>query len=70
TFTFGGLRINTNAEVLDITGKPIPGLYAVGELTGGFFYHSYPGGSGITRNLVFGRIAGKNAAERAKCQKT
>ncbi|NIJ09950.1 succinate dehydrogenase/fumarate reductase flavoprotein subunit [Saccharomonospora amisosensis] len=65
TFTFGGLRINTNAEVLDTDLYPIPGLYAAGELVGGIFYFNYPGGSGLTNGSVFGRIAG-NGAGRAR----
>ena len=59
TFTFGGLKIDTNARVLDTSGAPMPGLYATGEITGEFFYHNYPGGSGLMRGAVFGRIAGR-----------
>jgi len=66
TFTFGGIRINTNAEVVDVLGRPIPGLYATGEITGGFFYMNYPGGAGLTRGAVFGRIAGEHAAAFAR----
>jgi len=62
TFTFGGLRINTGAQVLDTDGLPIPGLYAAGELVGGIFYFNYPGGTGLTNGAVFGRIAGASAA--------
>ena len=62
TFTFGGLKIDTNARVLDTSGAPMPGLYATGEITGEFFYHNYPGGSGLMRGAVFGRIAGREAA--------
>ena len=62
TFTYGGIRISPEAEVLDHLGHPIPGLFATGEMTGGFFYYNYPGGSGLTRGAVFGRIAGQNAA--------
>ncbi|MBL4866959.1 MAG: FAD-dependent tricarballylate dehydrogenase TcuA [Pseudomonadales bacterium] len=61
TFTFGGLRINTNGEVIDTEGESIPGLYAAGELVGGLFYFNYPGGSGLTSGAVFGKIAGKSA---------
>jgi tricarballylate dehydrogenase len=43
----------------------IPGVYAAGEVTGGFFYNNYPGGSSLTRCAVFGEIAGKKAAEFA-----
>ena len=66
TFTFGGLKIDTNAQVLDTSGTPMPGLYATGEITGEFFYHNYPGGSGLMRGAVFGRIAGRNAAEYSR----
>ncbi|MDT0378179.1 FAD-dependent tricarballylate dehydrogenase TcuA [Streptomyces sp. DSM 42041] len=61
TFTFGGVRISTDAEVLDTDMDPIPGLYAAGELVGGIFYFNYPGGSGLTNGSVFGRIAGTQA---------
>jgi tricarballylate dehydrogenase len=61
TFTFGGLRINTDAQVLDQEEQPIPGLYAAGELVGGLFYFNYPGGTGLTSGAVFGRIAGQSA---------
>lgn len=62
TFTFGGLRITEDAEVLDTDGRTIPGLYACGELVGGIFYFNYPGGTGLTNGSVFGRIAGTAAA--------
>ncbi|HEX2827603.1 MAG TPA: FAD-dependent tricarballylate dehydrogenase TcuA [Burkholderiales bacterium] len=62
TFTFGGLKIDTDAHVLDIEDKPIPGLYAAGELVGGLFYFNYPGSSGLMAGSVFGRIAGREAA--------
>jgi tricarballylate dehydrogenase len=66
TFTFGGLRINTGAQVMSTDGEPIPGLYAAGELVGGIFYFNYPGGTGLTNGAVYGRIAGANAAKAAK----
>jgi tricarballylate dehydrogenase len=63
TFTFGGLRIDpATAQVLDTEDRPIPGLYAAGELVGGLFYHNYAGGSGLMAGSVFGRIAGESAA--------
>jgi tricarballylate dehydrogenase len=65
TFTFGGLRISREAEVIDCEGEVIPGLYACGELVGGIFYFNYPGGSGLTSGAVFGKIAGANAAAAA-----
>lgn len=66
TFTFGGLRINTDAAVVDHLDRPIPGLFATGEMTGGFFYRNYPGGSGLMRGAVFGRLAGTHAARWAR----
>jgi len=65
TFTFGGLRIDTRAQVLDTENRPIPGLYAAGELVGGLFYYNYPGGSGLMAGAVFGRLAGASAAAAA-----
>jgi tricarballylate dehydrogenase len=64
TFTFGGLRIDDNGNVLNTDGLPIRGLYAAGELVGGLFYFNYPGGTGLMSGSVFGRIAG-GAAGRA-----
>ncbi|MBI2862213.1 MAG: FAD-dependent tricarballylate dehydrogenase TcuA [Chloroflexi bacterium] len=63
TFTFGGLKVNTKAQVVDQRGKAIPGLYAAGEIIGEIFYYNYPGGSSLTRCVVFGRIAGQHAAK-------
>ena len=65
TFTFGGLKITNDARSRTPTGKPIPGLYAAGELVGGLFYHNYPGGTGLTSGAVFGKIAGEGAAAHA-----
>jgi tricarballylate dehydrogenase len=65
TFTFGGLKIDTSARVIDTDGLPIPGLFAAGELVGGIFYFNYPGGTGLTNGAVFGRIAGTSAGQRA-----
>jgi tricarballylate dehydrogenase len=66
TFTFGGLRIDTDGRVLDRVNHPIAGLYATGELVGGLFYHNYPGGSGLTAGAVFGRRAGTAAARQVR----
>ena len=66
TFTFGGVRIDPNARVIDTDMNPIPGLYAAGELVGGIFYFNYPGGSGLMSGAVFGRIAGTTAGARAR----
>ena len=62
TFTFGGVQIDRRGRVIDTEDNPIPGLYAAGEVTGGFFYFNYPGASGLTRGAVTGRISGTNAA--------
>ncbi|MQF69262.1 FAD-dependent oxidoreductase [SAR202 cluster bacterium AD-804-J14_MRT_500m] len=62
TFTYGGVQIDPDARVIDTEDNPMPGLFATGEITGDFFYHNYPGGSGLMRGAVFGRIAGANAA--------
>ena len=67
TFTFGGLRIDAaSAQVLDTEDRPIPGLYAAGELVGGLFYHNYAGGSGLMAGAVFGRIAGESAGRHGQ----
>ncbi|KAI9155734.1 Fumarate reductase flavoprotein subunit [Paramyrothecium foliicola] len=68
TFTFGGLKVDpeTAQLVRGSTGKPIPGVFCVGEMLGGLFYSNYPGGSGLTSGAVFGRRAGKAAAEVAR----
>ena len=66
TFTFGGVRIDGNAQVIDTELNPIPGLFAAGEMVGGIFYFNYPGGTGLTAGAVFGRIAGGSAAEAAR----
>lgn len=65
TFTFGGLKIDGDARVLDTDGKVIPGLFAAGELVGGLFYFNYPGGTGLMAGAVFGKIAGTTAGQRA-----
>ena len=62
TFTFGGVKVNTDAQVMDVDDRPIPGLYAAGEMVGGLFYTNYPGGSGLMSGAVFGKIAGAAAA--------
>lgn len=63
-WTGTGLRIDTEARVLDAANRPIPGLYAAGETTGGMFGECYAsGGASIANAIVFGRIAGRNAAQ-------
>lgn len=70
TFTFGGLKVGQEAQVQDHAGRPIPGLFAAGELVGGLFYHNYPGGTGLTSGAVFGKIAGESAAVSATMNKS
>jgi tricarballylate dehydrogenase len=65
TFTFGGLKIDTQGNVLDLVDKPIPGLFAAGELVGGLFYQNYPGGTGLMNGAVFGRLSGASAGRYA-----
>ena len=51
-----GLRINGKAQVIDLWGHVIPGLYCGGETAGGFNQH------GLAKSITFGRIAGRDAA--------
>jgi tricarballylate dehydrogenase len=62
TFTFGGLKVNENAQVIGTDWRPIKGLYCCGEMIGGLFYDNYPAGTGLVSGATFGRIAGRNAA--------
>lgn len=64
TFTFGGLKISETAEVVGTDWRPIPGLYACGEMVGGLFYDNYPAGAGLVSGATFGRIAGRSAASQ------
>ena len=59
----GGVKMNTDCQVLDLSGAPIPRLYAAGMVAGGFIGPYYPGsGTAILSTVVFGRIAGAGAA--------
>lgn len=64
TFTYGGIKVNTDAEVLDEWDQPVGGLYAAGEMVGGLYYVKYPGGAGLTAGSVLGKIAGEHASRR------
>jgi succinate dehydrogenase/fumarate reductase flavoprotein subunit len=57
----GGLEINSKAQVLGKNGKPIPGLYAAGEVAGGVHGSNRLGGNATADVLTFGRIAAKTA---------
>ncbi|MDP2241461.1 MAG: FAD-dependent tricarballylate dehydrogenase TcuA [Burkholderiales bacterium] len=62
TFTFGGIKITEDAQVVSTGWKPMDGLYACGEMVGGLFHYNYPLGTGLMSGAVFGRIAGRAAA--------
>lgn len=66
TFTFGGLKVSTRAEVHDQAGVPIRGLFAAGEIVGGLYYHNYASGTGLVAGVVFGRLAGEGASREAR----
>ncbi len=61
--TMGGIEITENAEVLDVNGEVIEGLFAAGEVTGGIHGANRLGGNALTDTVVFGRIAGENASK-------
>ena len=63
--TMGGLKINTNTEVLKADGSVIPGLFAAGEVTGGVHGANRLGGNAVADFTVFGRIAGQAASDYA-----
>lgn len=60
-FTFGGVKVDPHARVIDVDGKIIPGLYAAGE-TMGIYHRVYTGSTSVLRGLVFGRQAGRHVA--------
>ena len=66
TFTYGGVRVDPQCRVVNEDGGIMRGLWAVGEMVGGFFYHNYPSGSGLTRGSVTGRRAGISAARSVR----
>ena len=66
TATYGGPKIDVKGRVLNLENKPIAGLYAAGNAAGGLFYKDYLGGSQLGACTVFGRIVGREMAERAK----
>ena len=60
-FTFGGLKVDTDARVLDSDGRPIPGLYAAGEIIG-TYYGNYTGATSVLKGMVFGKLAGAHSS--------
>ena len=67
-FTFGGVKVNAKSQVLNADGEVIQGLYAAGEMIG-LYYGTYTGATSVLRGAVFGRIAGLDAAARARAVK-
>ena len=66
TFCYGGLKIDPKTgQVQHVAGRPIPGLYAAGEMAGGLWVGNYASGSGMMAGATFGRIAGTGAATAA-----
>ena len=63
TYTYGGLKITPQAQVLDMEDRPIPGLFAAGEIVGGIFYHDSLRAAGLMHGAVFGKLGGANAAK-------
>ncbi len=64
-FTFGGLKVNGNGQVLASDGDPIEGLYAAGE-TVGIYYKTYTGSTSVLKGAVFGRLSGQHAGMEAR----
>jgi len=67
-FTFGGLKTDPVGRVVNKQGDAIPGLYAVGE-TQGLYYGAYTGATSVLKGLVFGRLSGYDAAQRATVER-
>lgn len=61
-YTPGGVGIDVRARVLDLSQRSVPGLFAAGEVCGGIHGASRLGACALTESLVFGRIAGQEAA--------
>ena len=67
--SLGGVVVDTSCRVIHVSGSPIPGLFAAGEVTGGLHGRNRLGGNAGTEVLVFGRLAGERAAAYVKdCQ--
>ncbi|MGY6268702.1 FAD-dependent tricarballylate dehydrogenase TcuA [Achromobacter denitrificans] len=66
TCTYAGVKVNPDGQVLDGEDRPLPGLYAAGEMVGGLYYVKYAGGIGLTAGSVLGRRCGAHAASLAR----
>jgi len=63
--TYCGAQVSPRAQVLNVYGEPILGLFAAGEVMGGLHGDGYIGGTAFGKALIFGRLAGKSAAKKA-----
>jgi len=68
--TFSGLRINADTQVVDRGGVPIPGLYACGEIVGGFHGVSFMTGAGLGQAAIFARVAARRIASSNERSRT
>ena len=62
TYTYGGPKIDGRAQVVNMEDRPIPGLFAAGEMVGGILFHNSLRAAGLMHGAVFGKLAGANAA--------
>ena len=62
TYTYGGPKIDSCARVVNMEDRPIPGLFAAGEMVGGILFHNSLRAAGLMHGAVFGKLAGVNAA--------
>jgi fumarate reductase flavoprotein subunit len=58
--TYGGIRVDGKARVVNIFGEPVPGLFAAGEITGGMHGAAYMTGTAFGKALIIGRVAGRS----------
>ena len=63
TYTYGGPKIDPRGQVTDMEDRPIPGLFAAGEIVGGILFHNSLRAGGLMHGAVFGKLAGANAAD-------
>lgn len=65
--TMGGVTVNTRTEVLNARQQVIPGAFAAGEVVGGIHGGNRIGGNAVADIIIFGTLAGHQAAVRGKC---
>lgn len=61
-FSFGGVLVTSDGQVVDRDGLAMPGLYAAGEVMG-LYHGTYVGSTPVLRGAVFGRLAGRDAVQ-------